>query len=376
MIVPLLVAIFFWRVGLFVIAFFAPYFLPEFGNSFPYWREILVSTSYPDWLWSWGNFDGVHYLTIAKSGYSAQYTQAFFPFYPLLIQFITSISHLNAFLSALLLSNIFFIFFLYLFILLMKMDGLTTKQIQWTILFVLLFPFSFYFGAIYNESLFMTLVIGSFIASRKKMWALSGLLGLLASLSRFVGIFLFPALIIELYLQRGRNRKQILFHFLCLLLIPCGLLFYMIYLQIIYGDALYFVHAQSVFGASRSISHVIFLPQVIWRYLKIFLNVPHTNYFFWVAMWEFVSFILFLTVIIFNWKKIRLSYLVFCLLAGLVPTLTGTFSSIPRYILVVFPLYILHGSINSSKAKVIIACLYGFMLAIFTVLFVRGYWVS
>ena len=69
---------FLWRIGLLLIGFFAQSLLP-FKSSFPYADTILVLTGLPSWLWSWGNFDGVHYLTLAMSGYDGFGTQVFFP---------------------------------------------------------------------------------------------------------------------------------------------------------------------------------------------------------------------------------------------------------------------------------------------------------
>ena len=73
-----------WRIFLFLVQLAGEKILP-FKFSFPYTDTILIPSGLPNWLWSWGNFDGVHYLTIAKSGYDGFGTQVFFPLYPMLI---------------------------------------------------------------------------------------------------------------------------------------------------------------------------------------------------------------------------------------------------------------------------------------------------
>src|SRR4030066_1349403 len=75
-----------WRITLFVVAFLSIYFLPVFGGRFPYVDRVLEITHLPYWVWGFGNFDGVHYLRIAQDGYLAQYSQAFFPVFPILIR--------------------------------------------------------------------------------------------------------------------------------------------------------------------------------------------------------------------------------------------------------------------------------------------------
>src|SRR5690349_10070631 len=84
------IAIYFlvWRISLFIVAWLAPFYIKTFGNKFPY-RELLLLYKLPDWITSFANFDGVHYIWIAKDGYSAQYTQAFFPLYSIIIRFLT-----------------------------------------------------------------------------------------------------------------------------------------------------------------------------------------------------------------------------------------------------------------------------------------------
>src|SRR3989344_8027634 len=112
----LVVAVFFiWRLLLFLIAYFANFFISDFGNQFPYSQEVLKSTGLPNWAWSFGNFDGVHYVRIAQDGYAYQFTQAFFPLYPILIRLVSYITFGNFLISALLISNLAFLVGLFLF---------------------------------------------------------------------------------------------------------------------------------------------------------------------------------------------------------------------------------------------------------------------
>ena len=368
-----------WRVALFIVALIAPLIVPIFGNTFPYVSERLISSGLPSWVWSWGNFDGVHYLTIAQYGYAAQYTQAFFPLYPILIKAVSFIFLGNYVLAALVLSNLSFMGALFLFFKLLNLEKYKSETVIWTLAFFLLFPFSFFLVSIYNESLFLVFIFASFIAARKRMWAWAGLFGFLASLTRLAGIFLLPALIIEWLIQRNykvslsswKDMKPLL----GLLMVPLGLIIYMSYLAIRFGDPLYFVHAQSVFGAQRSSNEIILLPQVLWRYVKIFMTVTPNQYGFWTALWEFGVTALFLAAFIPMVKRIRLSYVVFSALAMILPTLTGTLSSMPRYTIVSFALFPILAMLPKAL-RVILLVVFGLLLILFTILYTRGYWVS
>src|SRR3989304_9578488 len=85
-----------------LISYLAPFFIPYLG-FFPY-KEIAAQYNLPRFLTALANFDGAHYLLIAKNGYS-QYQQAFFPLYPLLIRSLSFIFLNNYLLTALVISN-------------------------------------------------------------------------------------------------------------------------------------------------------------------------------------------------------------------------------------------------------------------------------
>ncbi len=388
-----------WRVLLFIIAgvgasFWA--FLPRF----PYSEIFLTSSGYPSWIWSFANFDGVHYLTIAKSGYSAQFTQVFFPLFPILLGLADKILFfVSPIINGLLISNICLFIALVIFSRLLSIDY-KSNDIKWMILFVLIIPTSFYFGSLYTESLFLLFVISSFLAARKKRWWLSGIFGALATASRLVGIFLLPALLWEWHKEKCKmqNAKckitiknlklsefhRYIFHFSFFIfnspvtyLVPLGLVAYMVYLQIAFGDWLYFWHVQPIFGAERSGSSIILLPQVIWRYIKILTSIPIAKESFWIPLLELTSTIsAIVLLLIAHIRKVRLSYLIFSWLAVLTPTMTGTFSSMPRYILVAFPMFITLGLIKSRPFKILLSVICYLLSVILIILFTRGHWVS
>src|SRR3989344_6074858 len=104
-----------WRIGLFFTAFLSPLVIPEFGAKFPYYEETLVKTGLPYFIWSFGNFDGVHYLRIAQDGYAYQYTQVFFPMFPIFIKLVSFLTFGNFLIAGLLISNIAFISALIIF---------------------------------------------------------------------------------------------------------------------------------------------------------------------------------------------------------------------------------------------------------------------
>lgn len=361
---------FIWRIYLFLIAALSPIVFPVFQETFPYFQERLIGTNLPYFIWSFGNFDGVHYLGIAANSYSAQFTQVFFPLYPISIKIVSSFISLyldektSLLLSALIISNSSFLASLLVFHRFVK-NIFDANVAYWSVLFLVFFPTSFYFGSVYTESLFFLLVISSYYNVKNKI-ILASILGALSSATRLIGVFLAPALTFS----RGSKR------FIPLLIIPLGLLSYMIYLGIKFQEPLYFITAQGVFGAERSTTSVILLPQVIFRYIKILIS---TNGLPWInASLELIStiFAFWILIACARVRKIKKEWLVFSLLSLILPTLTGTLSSMPRYILLAFPIYIYLALLKSRLIKILIISCFIILLSVFSAIFTRGYWLA
>lgn len=355
-----------WKVLLFVGLVLGMMFIPLEKD---YLGGGVDNYLFNPYLWSWANFDGVHYLSIVKNGYF-QFEQAFFPLFPLLIKAITYLTAIESIYIATFILHAFFLLALVFFYKLLRLDyGI--KESWWIILFLIFFPTSFFFASVYTESLFLFLSVACFYYARKGKWWLAGVLGMLAALTRFVGIFLFPVLLIEFLQNKERVNRM-----LWLFLIPVGTLLYMGWLTKTYHDPLLFFHSQPAFGANRSGDQLILLPQVFFRYLKIVFLSSFT-YQYKIALLELITSLLALLLCLISFKKLRLSYALYSILCFTAPTLTGSLSSMPRYLLVIFPLFIvLNKILKKTVLKILVLFLFLFLLALFTALFTRGYWVS
>ncbi len=380
-----------WRALLFLVGALADTWL-TYAPSFPYADYVLVHYDLPRWLYSWANFDGVHYLTIAEKGYiGTGLIQAFFPLYPYVILhalFLLVGGHLNTLLTGLIVSNSFSLALLLLWFSFVKKHW--SAGVAWgSTISLLLFPTSFFLGALYTESVFLFLVVLAFWAAEQKKWWLAGVVTALASATRIVGIFLVPALVVELlwhHRQKGsKSWTQILMEqknsLAWVLLGSSGLILYMLYLWYNFHDPLYFLHVQQEFGGGRQETLVLY-PQVVWRYIKIFVSFflskqPFTWAYFAYAQ-EFVVGTIGFLALLCSFRWVKPSYVLFALGAFLLPTLTGTFSSVPRYFLVCVPIYLLMGEFihKHRKLGILLLLLSGLLLLINTVLFIQGYWVA
>lgn len=351
-----------WRIAIFFFSYISEYILPNFAYRFPY-VETLKNYGLPHWIWAFGNFDGVHYLRIAQDGYAYQYTQVFFPIYPILIKFVSYITLGNYLIAGLLVSNIAFLIALLIFYKLL-IYVYNPKIAFWSCIFLLTFPTSFYFGAVYTEGLFFLLIITSFyFASKNKYWQ-SAIFGFFASGTRLVGIFL-SLLIYKKSIAKLRP---------AFLIAPLGLITYMIYLHFKFNNAFYFLTAQSAFGQNRETTKIILLPQVIYRWINQLFSTQ--GLVFANSAFELLVTIFALTLLLVGLKTVKKEWVIFSLFAIITPTLTGSLGSMPRYVLIAFPIYVVLAHINSLVIKIFIAFLFSILLFISTIYFSQGYWVA
>lgn len=378
MLKKLLVKFFSWRIIITLVGLLAVFIFP-FREGFtlhgPHFKL-------PDLSLMWASFDGQHYLKLARFGYNHSQTgfmQAFFPVYPSVVRLLSNVFP-NYLFSALTISHLSFLAALYFLIRLIKLDY-SEKTAHSTIMLLILFPTSFFFGSVYSESLFLLISVLVFYTARKKQWLLSSVLVSIATATRLTGAFLIPALLVEFWLSNGKDVKKSFQNpnWIWFLLTPVGLIAYMLFLQRSVGDPFYFATIQPLFGAQREVGRMILLHQVFYRYAKMLTFVDHLSPLFFTVLLEALTGGLFLGLSILLFKRSRLSYALYVLPSYLLPTITGTFSSMPRYVLVLFPAFVLAGrwlENKNKKTKVIIYTTLA-ILSFFSIsLFTRGYFIS
>lgn len=325
-------------------------------------------------IYPWGNFDGIYYLYIAGSGYTPD-NAGFFPLYPMLVKIFSLNSQVfsfNQFLTAITLSSLFFLLSLIMLHRLIKLDYSNNIAMS-TILAILVFPTSFFFASIYSESLFLLLLILSFYFARKRNWLLASIFAALLTATRLVGIAIIPALVYEFYLQ---NKTIVDRKLLPILMTPLGILSYVWFNYSQLGDSFRFLKAQGNLHNNRSVEQIILFPQTLFRYLKI-LSTNTITFEWWIALLELLSF-LFASVMIYYAfrKKVRASYLIFSLIAFLIPTQTETFSGLPRYIIVLFPIFLGLALIRNKAIRVIYMVISIALLIVLFAFFSKGYFIA
>lgn len=320
----------------------------------------------------WNRWDAVHYLDIAQLGYTNageyRFKIVFFPLYPALTAMFNFILD-DYLISAFVVSGIASVALGLVFRELVRMDY-SEKIAQFSVLFLFIFPTAFVLHIPYTESLFLALAVGCFLAARKRRWFLVGILGALACLTRINGLILFPALLFEVWEEycetKVFNRK-----WLWLIFMPSGFIAYLGLNYYVTGDATMFMTYQR-----EHWNRYFRFPWFgIWESWKgIFYRNPSSAIMSGVEELLFVAIGLF--AIIAGWRKMRNSYRVWMVFNWLLFVSTSFVLSVPRYTLVLFPLFILMALTAARNwwANVLFVVWSILYLSLFTTQFVRGWW--
>jgi len=196
-------------------------------------------------------WDSVWYLAIAGDGYGDGAREAFFPLYPLLVK-LAGVPVGSALVGGALASTILLGVALVLLHRLVSLDHdrLVARN---AVLVTALFPMSFFFSAVYSESLYLALSVGAIYAARRGSWAWAGGLGALAAATRSAGVLLLVPLLIIYLWDSGRLRERPRSpraDVLWLALVPLGLAAYCAHLALEGLDPLTPFHAQEVWFRS------------------------------------------------------------------------------------------------------------------------------
>ncbi len=341
----ILVVAFIFLVLNLVVIYLAQQYVPYNTRGFPY-KDFVDQYHLPLLLQPLANFDGAQYIIVAADKYFT-YQQAYFPLYPVLIRLFAPLAQYNYAITGILLSVMSFVGGLFVLHKLARSvypeTNLNKSTLHPMIPLLLVLPCSFFFMAVYTESLFLLFTLGTIycVYTRKSLFA--SLFGYLAALTRFAGILLLLPIGVELLVHHKKySVKQMVVLFMGPI---AGLLTYMSYLYFTTHDALAFIHSQTAFSNNRSTS-AVFLPQVLYRYLKIFTTASFDiNYA--VAILEFGVFMVYFTLLsVGMWNTLKnkawrnhqnsaaFGILLFSIANLILPTLTGTLGSVPRYSLV------------------------------------------
>ncbi|MCL8207029.1 MAG: hypothetical protein K6V97_03005 [Actinomycetia bacterium] len=345
-----------------------PGYLPPPGG---FWFQTLLGP--------WAHWDGYWYLSIAHLGYAGRpLATAFFPLYPLLLRALG-----GTVLAGVLASTVAFVVALGI-IHRLAAEVLSPRAAWFTVLALAFFPTSFYFNAVYPESLFLLLAAGTYLAARRGRLGLAAGLAGLASATSIYGLFLAVPLAAALWRRRAPAPL-----WLWLALVPAGLLGYMATLFEAFGNPIIFQSVQSNWGRAfaplwvtvrEAVTQAVANVPAVVSFPRLFATGQPTDtasnvwnlLFAAVAVWLLVLAI----------RRLPWEYWLFSLLVVAVPfsypSAAVPLMSVPRLLLAAWPLFLalgdrLAGSPTALKAYLWLSGAAGLVLV---ALFTTAHWVA
>lgn len=327
------------------------------------------------WLAIWNRWDAPHYLDLATYGYQPSgeigLFLVFYPLFPWLTRLFGLVAG-DMLIGALLVSTLASAATALLLYRLAALDEppALARQAVW---FLLIYPTSYFLHIGYTESLFMALMLGCFLAARTQRWALAGVLGALACLARVNGLLLIPALLAEALWQAHTApgpRRWWDWRWLWIGVVGLGFGGYLLLNYTVTGDPLAFLAIQrdhwykSLTWPWNGIRETI---------RSIFWRTPSEAHM--LGIQELIFIVLSFVGTVIACVRLRPSYGVWMAGNWLLCTSTSFIMSVPRYTLILFPIYLLFARAAQDRrwnqAITVWSLLF---MGLFISLFVQGKW--
>jgi hypothetical protein len=318
------------------------------------------------------HWDGAWYLRIAQEGYSFKpgtpSSISFFPLYPMLIWLLSGV-FVSASIAAVVISNVCLLAAGLLLNALARLDYPDDAISSAAVTLLMFSPVSFFFSSAYSESLFLLLSVAAFLAARRGHWLVACLCGGASAATRNVGVIIAVPLFVEYARQTwrpGAGLKPFLTRrILSFGLIPLGVGLFLFFNYVEFGDPFAYVKATAVWGRYlvppwRTLAQARMFPEF---YLWLFGGTLGTAILVWIA-----GFFL----------KLRVSYLGWVGLLLAVYLCGNSLEAIPRYLSILFPLFIVLGvvAVRFRWSYELIFASSTVLLTICTVLSANGYWMT
>lgn len=299
------------------------------------------------------NWDTGWYLSIVNDGYATEVAGeanvAFFPVYPLLMRWFSQLGP-DPVTAGVVVSLVCFVAALFVLNRLLR-ERESPAVASNTLLLMAFWPFSFFFALAYTEALFLLLAAGAFYLVHKERWWAAAACAGVASGTRVVGVFLALAVVAAFFQKQGwRPSPRILAKTAGLGLAGVsGLLAFMTYLHFHTGNALAFVEVQRFWhNRGQGIAGLRWIPEVL-------RHRPAATYEYFSVLVYLIPFVLFLGLALFVLIRRDAAWGAFSTLTLVAPVPTGNIASTNRYVLVLFPCFVVVAELLKDRTPLVVA---------------------
>ena len=342
------------------------------AQSFTVNRNLPVPSLYGA-LALWNNWDAPHYLDIARDGYVdegvAERWIVFLPLYPWLVR-LFALAARDELLAAFFVSSLASVAAALLLYRLAALDD-TERVARASVFFMLAFPTAYFLHIGYTESLFLALALGAFLAARRRVWWAAGVLGALASLTRLNGLLLVPALAFEALAEYRESGRRFRREWLWVGFAALGFVCYLGINLKVQGHPFAFMEMQERHWQKT----------LAWPWAGVVSTLGNTlrrqpSEAQMVGWQELFFLALGLGCTAWCWLRWRTSYAVWMSLNWLLFASTKFLLSVPRYTLVMFPVYVIFARAAAARPAWgwVITVWSLLFMALFITRFVQGFW--
>jgi hypothetical protein len=329
---------------------------------------------------TFARYDSGWYAQIARRGYGYVRDKpnnlAFFPVYPLLMraagQALGGGTADRYYFGGILVSWSAFVGAMVLLYRLARLH-LSDEDSWHAVLYAAIFPFAFFFGVVYAESVYLFFVLGAFYGFHRRRWILGGLSGAVATATRVPGILALPALAWLAWRARPRGleawRAAV-----GVALVPAGIAAYSIYVYTITG---------SFFEWADSIARWDYQPGTVMPWVPIVrvaadvIAKPYR----WFEEYHMAPYdvlnagtaLAFVVSIPFVWRRFGTAYGLFMLTSLWVPLSTQSREGLGRYCAVLFPFFLWLATFRSPITRYAVTTTFAMFYVLCLVLFTNLY---
>lgn len=338
------------------------------GRPNPFWDAFM-------------RHDSGWYFDIARRGYDAtaaidggRSNIAFAPVYPLLMRYVGRLfgrAPGDVYLGGIAVSWLSFALAMVVLYRLAALD-LPRHRAERAVLLTAIFPFAFFFGAVYTESTFLLFTLLSFYGFRTRRWATGGVCGAIATGTRVTGIMMWPALAWIAWRTAKPTVRDRGAAAAALAVATFGFVGYCAYIYDLSGQPFLWATALTRWGIGYHpggapwTAPVDLLHKLLTHPYAFLASEPMALY----DTLYGVTALLFVAAIPFVWRKLGAAYGLFMLMNLYVPLSSGVFEGLGRYCSVLFPAFIWLASVRSrflyTTLVVVFALFYTLGLALFT----------
>jgi hypothetical protein len=300
----------------------------------------------------WARWDSHWFIEIARHGYDVdEQAAAFYPLYPTLLAGLGRLFFGHYVVAGIVISLLAAAgAFVLLHGLAQRLGG---EDVAFrTVLFLAVFPTSFFLSAVYSESLFLLLAVATFVLAERGRLAFAAAAAGLALLTRPTAVALVPVLAAYAWQSRDRLRA-----FASVAVAPAVFALFPLLLALQTGDAFRFTHVEDAWDRSVAVlgplEGVYRGAQAAWGGVRQLLQGSPERWFwieessdrFAIMNIELASFfVLFSILTVVAWRRLGTPYGLFAAgslaIATAAPTQAVPLLSLTRFGLVVFPFFI------------------------------------